>query len=522
MEKHRTSVYTIFIELENDENYSLLVHGYTGAIDKVSKRVWNILKSKNIIFENTWNLSSQIFENLKKRGYITDKSPIEEKEVVKNMATVFHKRDSFMKNFMFLVAYDCNFRCPYCFENEISNNGRGWSKKVFTKDSVDRAYQAMLEFEPNTELHSKKIILYGGEPLLKQNKEIIKYIVSKGNNHGYHFTAITNGYDLEHFIDLLSPDKINHLQISIDGTEEKHNNRRTHFSDGKSFQKIMNNIVFALKKDISVSIRVNTELNNFEDLKVLKNLFTDLSFYSYKKFSAYSALIHGEDEMNCNTIMANTVNTETETNNTFVQYDQKNDPFQQYIDFEHEEKIFNNIISYYDEISNINDNLETMNRGKFVRKYLESINNDESMKLISCQDFGIRQKINSALKNKKPVEFRSVFCSAQTGELIFDPYGDLYSCWETVGIDEYKVGTYRNELKLNETELENWYGRNISMTPACSKCKYAFFCGGGCQAHALKEGRGYKSPYCDGYPKAFHQIVSDCFVKFESNTNSIV
>lgn len=42
--------------------------------------------------------------------------------------------------------------------------------------------------------------------------------------------------------------------------------------------------------------------------------------------------------MNCNTIMANTVNTETETNNTFVQYDQKNDPFQQYIDFEHEEK----------------------------------------------------------------------------------------------------------------------------------------------------------------------------------------
>ncbi|QDZ61607.1 SPASM domain-containing protein [Elizabethkingia meningoseptica] len=67
------------------------------------------------------------------------------------------------------------------------------------------------------------------------------------------------------------------------------------------------------------------------------------------------------------------------------------------------------------------------------------------------------------------------FCSAQTGELIFDPYGDLYSCWETVGIDKYKVGTYRDQLKLNENELENWYGRNISTTPACSKCKYAFF-----------------------------------------------
>ncbi|QDZ60643.1 radical SAM protein [Elizabethkingia meningoseptica] len=409
MEKYRTSVYTIFIELENDENYGLLVHGYTGAIDKVAKRVWDILKGKTIIDENKCNLSSPIFEKLKKRGYITSKSPVEEKEIVKKMANIFHKRDSFMKNFMFLVAYDCNFRCPYCFENEISNNGKGWSKKVFTKESVDRAYQAMLEFEPNIELHSKKIILYGGEPLLKQNKEIIKYIVSKGNEYGYHFTAITNGYDIEHFVDLLSPDKISYLQISIDGIEERHNNRRTHFSDGGSFQKIMDNITLALKRDISISIRVNTELNNFEDLKVLKKLFIDLNFYTYKKFSVYSALIHGEDEMNCNTIMTNTIDSKTDNINTSIQYNPVNDPFQQYIDFEYEEKLFNNIISYYDEASNIDDNLKTMNRGKFVKKYLESISNDETMKLISCQDFGIRQKINNALKNKKPVEFRSVF-----------------------------------------------------------------------------------------------------------------
>ena len=72
-----------------------------------------------------------------------------------------------------------------------------------------------------------------------------------------------------------------------------------------------------------------------------------------------------------------------------------------------------------------------------------------------------------------------------------------------------------NNVSFDEEELNNWYGRNISTTPACSKCKYAFFCGGGCQAHALSEGRGYKSPYCDGYPKLFHEVVSDTFINFE-------
>jgi uncharacterized protein len=95
--------------------------------------------------------------------------------------------------------------------------------------------------------------------------------------------------------------------------------------------------------------------------------------------------------------------------------------------------------------------------------------------------------------------------------MIFDPYGDLYTCWETVGVDRHKVGSYRNGVELDEVELQHWYGRNISTTPACSRCKYAFFCGGGCQAHALSEGRGYNSPYCDGYPKTFQKVVSEVF-----------
>ena len=514
MKKIKTSVYTIFVELKNQDTHVLLVHGYTGAIDKVTKKVAHFLKENKTFDNDNKIISTETFNKLIQRGYITDKSPYEEKETVKKMAEIFHKRDKSVKNFMFLIAYDCNFRCPYCFENEVSSNGKGWTKRVFTKEFVDKAYDAFNEIEPNTNLHSKKIILYGGEPLLEKNKSIIEYIVDKGSALGYSFMAITNGYDLDYFEELLSQDKINQLQISIDGTEEKHNNRRTHYLYGESFQKIITNIEIALKKQINVFIRINTELNNFEDLKKIKDLFSEKGFYEYKNFSTYSALVHGEDEINCNTVMKSTTNKTV--NNQIQNYDYQEDIYKQYIDFDYEEKLFSADMNiFHDESMNSDDSMKLMNRGKFINKYLEATKEDASMKLISCQDFGIRQKISTALKTKKAVEFRSVFCSAQTGEVIFDPYGDLYSCWETVGNKDYRIGTYLNNVSFDEEELNNWYGRNISTTPACSKCKYAFFCGGGCQAHALSEGRGYKSPYCDGYPKLFHEVVSDTFINFE-------
>ncbi|HMO39104.1 MAG TPA: SPASM domain-containing protein [Saprospiraceae bacterium] len=520
MKKLRTSLYTIFVDLKDNHDYCLIVHGYTGAIDKISGRLASKLKRGLSSDEIENGIEENLLDRLINRGYVTDKTPLEEKEVVKKMAQAFHKRDKLRKNFMFLVAYDCNFRCPYCFENAVSNNGKGWSKKVFTKNAVDKAFEAMTEFEPNRQLHSNTIILYGGEPLLEQNHEIVKYIVEKGVKEGYNFRAITNGYDLDCFENLLHPNKIGALQITLDGVKEKHNNRRTHYEHGDSFDKIIKNIAMALNRDVNVSVRINTELNNFDDLIKIKDLFTELNFFENKKLSVYSALIHGDSDLNCNTVMTScspSINSQFDSS----VYDYEMDPFKQYIDFEKEElKHINTTekVLFHDDIENENDNMRTMNRGLYIRKYFDAIKNDETMKSISCQDFGIRQKITKALKTKGLIDFRSVFCSAQTGELIFDPYGDLYTCWETVGIDQYKVGTYRNGINFNEEELENWYGRNISTTPACSKCKYAFFCGGGCQAHALQEGRGFNSPYCDGYPKMFHEVVSDCFTKFEETT----
>ena len=103
MKRYRISLYTIFINLEDAEGRYLLIHGYTGAIDQASAKVISFLRSGKPIMESEeLPFSKETLQRLIARGYVTDKSPFEEKDSVKSMAEAFHKRDKMRKNFLFL------------------------------------------------------------------------------------------------------------------------------------------------------------------------------------------------------------------------------------------------------------------------------------------------------------------------------------------------------------------------------------------------------------------------------------
>ena len=565
-ELYRVSSYAICVNLPEDPNHSLLVHGYTGAIDRVNKEVARMIKSRVVISEEMFDqlpCSEETVHTLMKRGYLTSRSPVEEREYVHSMANFLHHTSSRgAASFLFLVAYDCNFRCPYCFENDISDHGKGWSKQVFTKEMVDRAYEAMCEIQPNKTMHSKNITLYGGEPLLAKNKDIVQYIVDEGLKRGYIFSAITNGYDLHHFMDLLGPKKIRRLQITLDGEEENHNRKRPHYLAGDSFDVIMKNVALALSLDVQISMRINTDYDNVDILPKLFDLFKDKGFTEYPKFSAYSALVHQiEEGMSCSATMSGKKTpgnygetaplisiesptsdfepsesvtsvisfkeSETQEQKSFVPevFSEMLIDEDQYINVEQEEEIFLNYKNGTRSIGHQqlsqemalnhpkNGDISVMPRREFTRKYYQfAKENPDLMHQISCQDYGIRQTFKKAFEGKGLLSFKPVFCGAQTGMLIFDPYGDLYTCWEMVGLDRYKVGSYLDQVEFNDERLSEWYDRNISNVPSCSKCKYAFFCGGGCAAHAyVKNDGNIKTSYCDEYPRVFHTVVPEIF-----------
>lgn len=417
---YRKSSYTIAVCVDEKEKQYMLIHGYTGAIDIISENLYSILNS----FSHENEFDPEVLQTLVERGYLTERTEEEEQDYFKRLATALFKKDTLLnKGFTFLVTYKCNFCCPYCYEKDISKE-----KAVFTKEMVDRAYSAITEISSDERLCTKNITLYGGEPLLKENKEIVSYIVSRGKEQNFTFSAISNGYDLEHYEDLLSPEGIKYLQITVDGIKERHNERRIHRQGFPTFDKIVKNIGIALKKGVRVSVRINTDKNNVNDLEKLQEIFTDLQYMGNPLFSVNSALLKS-------------YSTDTKS---IYQY--------------------------------------------FSGKEFIAWHKTHKLK-VSCQDYGTYQRIYSAIKQAKPLAFRPIFCSAQTSGFVLDPLGDIYTCWEVVNQKEHCIGNYasNNGIVWNTNILDKWRQVHIIHNATCSKCKYALLCGGGCPALNLTE-----------------------------------
>lgn len=451
MGNYNLSNYSIFIKLEKSDNQYMALHGYTGAVDLLDTDVVLYLKkNKDNLIPSFFPFSNNVWNILVQRGYITQKSEEEELIHVKNLANLLQKRNIILHQyFTFLITYDCNFRCPYCYEAGLSNHGLNWSKKVFTKEMVDKAYLAIDSIEKKEEYRSNTILLYGGEPLLKENREIIEYIVNKGSQKGFVFNTITNGYDLETYADLLSIDKIRYLQITLDGTKETHNKRRRHFSDEETFDKIFNNIILALKKEVYVNIRINTDANNIDDIALVKEMIKSRGMSESKYLHITSALL--VDYLHAN--------KEYEVKE---KYDSENDL---------------NYLSYID----------------FVKKHKKEDLN------IQFDDKGTYQLLYSAIKHKQKMFLKSTYCAAQHGSYTLDPYGNIFGCLESVGLIDERIGKYDGESVIWEPVLNKWRGRNSGSIEKCSKCKYTFMCKGGCVNQVLKKGGNFTDSFCEGY-----------------------
>lgn len=455
MKDLRLSSYTISVKLEAEEDKFFLVHGYTGAIDIVEGECWRQIEH----FSSDNNLSAETIDTLQKRGYLTTRTLEEEHQYVWKIANVLHQIQAKMyKSWGFIITYNCNFRCPYCFENSISQNGKAWTGKTFTKEMVDNAFLAMSKIEPERELHNNEILLYGGEPFLRNNKEVVSYIIKKGIDNNYKFKVISNGYDLDFYTDILSAEYFTSFQITIDGDKTYHNKRKRHIVEGETFDKVIHNIGLLLSKSIQVFVRVNIDENNFQDLNRLKKMFTENGFYSNPCFHLNPALI-----LNTNSVQ----------------------------DCE-DVKFLNN------------------------KDFLQLLE-DKSLNLLKGQDFNIEEMFYSCLKKKTCYQLRSTICPSQYGTYLFDPCGDIYSCLEFVGRKQHSIGRYKENIEWLK-EKEYWQSRNISNMSSCKVCKYALICGGQCLARTryTKE-IGFEVTKCKQY---YVQVPRSINIAYNKYTNS--
>lgn len=157
----------------------------------------------------------------------------------------------------------CNFRCPYCYEEGVKTE----SMSLEVEDAIIKYIESINK--------AVGITWYGGEPLMNWEtiKRLTKRISAIKPERKVKYSLITNGYALTpDKCDFFAKTTLQHIQITLDGAEDTHNQSRISKNGQPSFQRILENIDYALSvlPHTFISIRVNIGQHNKEDYPLLR------------------------------------------------------------------------------------------------------------------------------------------------------------------------------------------------------------------------------------------------------------
>jgi uncharacterized protein len=490
----RTSSYTIYVSLPENEEQMLLVHGYTGAYDRVSRPVAEYLMSLEAgpppaPLYGTWSAepatrrpgetgrtpSDRTLDSLRQRGYLTSMSVQEEEGHFARTVKRLHRQAVAQGiGYIIMPTYNCNLRCSYCFQDHMrSNPDYRHLLRTISPQVVDRIFAAMPQIEAAhgvtpDDVTTRRMGFFGGEPLLAENRQIIEYIIGRAQAMGpVRFWAVSNATELHAYRDLLGPQGISMIQITLDGPPDEHDKRRIRADGSGTFADIARNIDLCLEREVSISVRVNLDPRNIVDMPRLGDEIVSRGWDQNGRFHVYTAKINAGNE---NTKLQDTFATAWELSNAL------------------------------DELRAVHPSMRVFGRPD------EDLEN-RALKIFDSGAHGLPQ-------------FKTSFCGAHTGMYIFDAFGDIYSCWERTGDPGIRIGRLPEEggVEMNEALTRMWHSRTPASNPTCRKCRYAMHCGGGCAVLAEGQKGKFFTNYCDGFADRFRQSVAKAYV---DHTNGV-
>ncbi len=260
-------MYNNYLYLFNTKNCGLI------KLNKKNMKIFEKYKNKSFFKKD---IPKVMFNNLYKNDFILKKEK-DELYLEKVKKKIVEKdKDNF--NILFTITFNCNFECPYCYENNINVT---MSDKTIDK-SLNYIEKKAFQYNKLT------IVWFGGEPLLEFEK--IKLLTPKiiniceENNCEYEFKIITNGYLLNKKI-IKEFKKLNicYVQITLDGPKKIHNKTRKLKNGKGSFNKIVSNLNYIKEQEIKspkINIRINLHKDN---IKFLDELLEQIEFISESK-----------------------------------------------------------------------------------------------------------------------------------------------------------------------------------------------------------------------------------------------
>lgn len=311
----------------------------------------------------------------------------------------------------------------------------------------------------------RDITFYGGEPLLERNHPIVEYIIHQALALGpAQFSAVSNGTDLAVYRDLLGPDKIASIQITLDGPPRIHDQRRIYADGRPSFERIASNITLALDLGVQIAVRMNVDRTNLAYLPELAEEMLSQDWDRYPNFRAYAAPVTAQP-------------------------------------------------------GNRLDKQIALSLVQLTTALTTSAQRYPSLNLIASQADSLESQIRQVFENQaSPLpSFKTGYCGANGTAYIFDPYGDIYTCWDYTGDPSVRIGHLGSDgIVLNE-QCQLWRSRTVLIHSACSKCPYALYCGGGCASQALIQHNDLFANHCDGFAAAFRANVAQAYLEHPTN-----
>ena len=439
----RTSTYEIFLPLIGTdekpvEGRALLINGLYGAVDVVTQEDADTIAAGEFA-----KLPRPVFERLSLRGHITRKTEEEEIADLQLLSRIHRAIPAWNgARLVIMPTYDCNFRCPYCVEQHRLKNGEAWLGSVMEDEMVEAVFAAADDYKARG-ASFVSCALYGGEPFLEKNRAVVRSIAEKCRARGIKLQASTNGYELGSFLDFIGEYRFDCLQVTVDGTAELNDRRRLHKDGLPTYDRILKNVELALQRGVAISLRVNVGRENLHGIGALVDDLKARGFIGKEKargrFSYYFKAAYDD------THPENTVSEQ----------------------------------AIIDELMKIGFSAGEASR--LEREYIP-----------------FAERLSGLFRKESFPRFSPAYCDAETGLVVVDPFGKVYSCFDAVANEANSVGCVDQGLGrfLWNFNRAKWRVRTTDNMEACRACPYAFICRGGCAFRANYEHGSYFREHC--------------------------
>ncbi|MDP2211670.1 MAG: radical SAM protein [Candidatus Aquicultor sp.] len=419
------------------EEAFLLLNTLTGAIDITTPQIYDALENFSAVQHLT--LDEFTKERLRKRGYIFD-SPDDETRWLQLIKDAHGKQEKTL-DYIVSLTYNCNLRCAYCFEGDLTYTRRNY----MDIDDVQHVFAAIDELSDGYSNHRKLIKLFGGEPLLPRNKQAIRRVLTEARQRSLPVSAVTNGTYANDYADLFDEfaDVIVAAQVTLDGSKEIHDSRRKSHDGRGSFDDVCAAIEMFLAKNIKINVRTNLDMQNIGRLREHFDLLVTKGWMDNPDFGC--SLSPVEDHSCSGTY-----------------------------EFYLPENLL--VKEFYDQVKESPEMADAFRLGLFRNL----------------------KHIKSVVNTSRPVLPLLHYCEANNLEhIVFGPDGYIYPCTECLGRPDLAMGKFHPQLEMFDDVVKMWNGRNVLRMNKCRECDIALLCGGGCAYSALVVNGDINEPVCN-------------------------